>query len=93
MNARDLPRRRSVRVLAARRVEQLSGPRLAPGAGASVLQGLVSDVCFIIGAAKRHEVFLQALREEWDDIAVLRRGGIVRVSRPRLPLRLNAIIL
>jgi hypothetical protein len=80
-------------VIAGGRVEQLSGPRFAPGAGASALQRLVSDVCFIIGAAKRHEVFLQALGEERDDIAVLRRGGLVRVCRPRLPLRLNAIIL
>lgn len=76
---RDLPQRRRVRVGPAGRVEELSGPRFAPRASASVLQGLMSDVCFIIGAAKRHEVFVQALREQRDDIAVLRRSGIVRL--------------
>jgi excisionase family DNA binding protein len=49
----------------------------------------VSDVCFIIGAANRHEVFLQALGEERDDIAVVRRGGLVRFGRSSPPLAIE----
>jgi hypothetical protein len=62
-------------------IEQLSGSGLAPRTGAYARQDLVFGVSLIISAAKRHQVLWQALREEPDDIAVLRRGGLVRVRR------------
>lgn len=72
-----------------RGVKQLSGPSLAPGSGPSARQGLVSGVCFIISAAKRHQVLLQALGEKRDDIAVLGRGGLVWVFRSSPPLAIE----
>jgi hypothetical protein len=70
-------------------VEQLSGSGLAPRAGASAREGRLSNVCFIICAAKRHQVFLQAGGEERDDIAVLRRDGLVWIYRSSPPLAIE----
>lgn len=78
---RDSPNGRHVRLGAVGRVEQLSGSGLAPCAGASALQDLVSEVWSIISAAEGHQFLLRALAEKRDDVAVLRRGGLVRVCR------------
>ena len=71
-------------------IEQLSRTALAPSAGPPAREGLVSDACFIIVAAKRHQVLLQALGEERDDVAVLERGGLAWVCRC-FPLAMDGV--
>lgn len=72
-----------------RRIEQLRGPSLAPRPGPYGSQARVSEFCFIIGAGKRHQVLMQALGEERDDIAVLGRAGLGWVFRSSPPLAIE----
>lgn len=76
-----------------RRVKELCGPGLAPGAGPCRSQAVVSGVCRIISDAKRNEIFMQALGKEGDDVAVLGRSGLAWVRRSTPPLRSKVLIL
>ena len=83
------PRRRRVGAVGVRSLEQLSGPFLAPRTGPCGAQGLVSGLCFIISAAKRHQVLVQTLGKQRHDVAVLRRGGLKWVFRSSPPLAIE----
>ena len=76
---------------AVRQVKQLGGASLTLCSVPSGSHGVASADCFIMNGAKRHEVLVQTLGEQRDDIAVLRRGGLAWVCRSSPPLAIEGL--